>query len=94
MNELALTWQLLQILLPAFVHFDGDIDTNFKEAKDPWEELSMALQIPELAQIPNPLRLPCSVEVTESLDQVAILVHEKFLSEPHCLGVDAGQPEH
>jgi len=94
MDELALTWQLLQILLPAFVHFDGDIDTSLKEAKDQWEELSMALRIPELAQIPNPLRLPCSVEVTESLDQVAILVHEKFRAEPHCLDVDAGQSEH
>jgi len=78
LSEFTLTCQLLHLLLPAFVRLDGDIGINLKEAQDPWEELAMCLQIPEMTTIPYPLQVASQVEATEALDQVAILVHEKF----------------
>lgn len=84
LTQLTLSLQLLQILLPAYVNLDGDIDANFKEAEDPWKELADGLQIPEMAQIPFPQHVwgraqePSQAEATEALDQVAILLHEKL----------------
>jgi len=73
--ELTFMLQLFQIILPAFVHFDGDIDTKLKEARDPWQELGTCLQIPDLQGL---TKVSSQVEKAEALDQVAILVHEKL----------------
>lgn len=47
-TELTLRLKFSRVMLPVYVHFDGDLQLNLRDAADPLEELSEALRLPGL----------------------------------------------
>jgi hypothetical protein len=96
LGELTLRLQLLQLLVPALVRHDGDIDLDLSADEDPLSTFSMALGMPQLATVALPLcawnsttSADCkgsqcdSREVVEqALDDVAVTVHDWLVQPP------------
>eukprot|EP00930_Biecheleria_cincta_P035653 TRINITY_DN24501_c0_g1_i2.p1 TRINITY_DN24501_c0_g1~~TRINITY_DN24501_c0_g1_i2.p1 ORF type:complete len:402 (-),score=63.48 TRINITY_DN24501_c0_g1_i2:228-1433(-) len=47
-TELTLRLKFSRVMLPVYVHFDGDLQLNLRDAEDPLKELSEALGLPGL----------------------------------------------
>mmetsp|Transcript_90440 Transcript_90440/g.193933 ORF Transcript_90440/g.193933 Transcript_90440/m.193933 type:complete len:381 (+) Transcript_90440:168-1310(+) len=87
LTEITLRLRFSRLMLPAYVHFDGDFDLDLSRAEDPLEAIAEALRIPELAAVPfsrhawgrGPLQQK-DVEVSDSLADVAFTVHDAMFS--------------
>jgi len=58
LSQLTVWLRTMQVLLPAFVRFDGDIDVDLSHTKEPMRALADGLQLPSLAAIVLPARSP------------------------------------
>mmetsp|Transcript_70643 Transcript_70643/g.196514 ORF Transcript_70643/g.196514 Transcript_70643/m.196514 type:complete len:366 (-) Transcript_70643:145-1242(-) len=80
-TEITLRLKFSCLMLPAFVHYNGDIDVDLSTALDPLQSLADALQMPELTSVSFPLyawgldKPPLEHEVDDGLAAVAIVVH-------------------
>lgn len=97
LSEIALQLQLLRQVLEAFVLFDGDIDLDLREAKDPLTVISSAIDIPQLGFVRFPLQACGSLaeisqeehgaEIESALDEVAVVVQEHLWNERGRIGI-------
>mmetsp|Transcript_126493 Transcript_126493/g.232094 ORF Transcript_126493/g.232094 Transcript_126493/m.232094 type:complete len:498 (+) Transcript_126493:57-1550(+) len=51
LSEITLRLRFSYLMLPQYVHFDGDIDLNLQKAKDPLDAIATALNMKELANL-------------------------------------------
>lgn len=82
-SYMTLQHQIMRLLLPVVVQFNGDIDVDFRCTHDYLQALSDALQMPELMSLPFPWddpSLPVQTVRPELLDETAIIA-QNVLSE-------------
>jgi len=87
LSELALRLQFSKLMLPAYVHFNGDFDLDLRSASDPLREIAKALGIPQLGDLPFPRHAWGRTPVPEdnvaaaALDELAVTVHGSLFQE-------------
>jgi len=81
-TEITLRLQVGRLLLPAYVHVDGDLDLDLRSAVDPLAAIAEALRLPALKDVPLSRHAwgreppPEDLEeLEEALDEVAVVVH-------------------
>jgi len=86
LTEITLRLRFSRVMLPAYVHFDGDFDLDLSCADDPLQAIADALHMPQLAAVPFSRhawgRVPLQQkdrEVSEALADLAYTVHESVL---------------
>jgi len=83
LRELTSQLQLLRLLLPALVRFNGDVDLDLRSAADPLQAIAEAMHMPQLGAVGFPLHAwgreaepEDDEDILRALDEVAIVVHE------------------
>ncbi|CAE8615253.1 unnamed protein product, partial [Polarella glacialis] len=94
LRELTQQLRVWGLLLPACARFDGDMDVDLSASVRPFEALSHALHIPQLARLPVQGCFDLDPEEQqlwqeELLDDLAVILHEAFTSDSQPRGLSA-----
>lgn len=87
-TEITLRLRFSRLMLPAYVHFDGDFDIDLSCGDDPLRTIAEALDMPQLAAVPFtrhawgrvPLHEKDIEMVPDSLADVAYTVHDAMFT--------------
>lgn len=85
LKELTLRLRFGEILLPAYVHHDGDIDLDLPALPDPLQAIASALDIPQLGSLQFPRFAwgagpdPTEEEIRTALEELSTTVQEEML---------------